>query len=106
MTKVKRENHPLVLAAVLKALSDPTRLKIVQELIVDEVGAERHCTSFSGLADIARATRSHHFKILREAGLVSLIDRGNVLLAQLRRDEIEKTYPGLLNILVSERLHY
>lgn len=99
MNDMLRQDHPLVLATVLKALNDPTRLRIIQELINDEIGAERHCTSFSGLSEVARATRSHHFKVLREAGLVSLVDRGNLLLARLRWDEIEKAYPGLLNIL-------
>ncbi|EBV2191030.1 helix-turn-helix transcriptional regulator [Salmonella enterica] len=102
MNDLLRQDHPLVLTTVLKALNDPTRLRIIRELINDEAGAERHCTSFSSLTDMARATRSHHFKVLREAGLVSLVDRGNMLLARLRRDEIEKAYPGLLSILVRE----
>ncbi|PVZ88911.1 ArsR family transcriptional regulator [Serratia sp. S1B] len=102
MSNELKQDFPLVLTVVLKALSDPTRLKIVQELFNDEANAERHCSSFSCLAKFSRATRSHHFKVLREAGLVSLIDKGNISLAQLRRDEIEKMYPGLLNILVSQ----
>ncbi|MFC0228747.1 ArsR/SmtB family transcription factor [Serratia aquatilis] len=100
MNNVVIRDFPLVLTAVFKALSDPTRLNIVQELFNDEANSERHCSSFDCLTKFSRATRSHHFKVLREAGLVSLIDKGNISLAQLRRDEIEKMYPGLLNILV------
>lgn len=102
MNSALKQDYPLVLTKVLKALSDPVRLKIVQELIRDEVNDGRHCSSFEALKDLARSTRSHHFKILREAGLISLIDKGNLSLAQLKRVEIEKKYTGLLTILVSD----
>ncbi|MBI0103279.1 helix-turn-helix transcriptional regulator [Gilliamella sp. W8145] len=85
------------LIQIFKALSDPNRLLIIKSLIEDEPGAERHCTSF-GL-QLTRATRSHHFKILREAGLISQVDRGNCSLATLRREEIEKKFPGLLELI-------
>lgn len=85
------------LIQIFKALSDPNRLFIIQSLIEDEPGAERHCTSF-GL-QLTRATRSHHFKILREAGLISQVDRGNCSLATLRREEIDKEFPGLLQLI-------
>jgi len=85
------------LIQIFKALSDPNRLFIIQSLIEDEPGAERHCTSF-GL-QLTRATRSHHFKILREAGLISQVDRGNCSLATLRREEIDKAFPGLLQLI-------
>ncbi|NUF27074.1 MULTISPECIES: ArsR/SmtB family transcription factor [Gilliamella] len=85
------------LIKIFKALSDPARLWIIQSLIQDAPGAERHCTSF-GL-QLTKATRSHHFKILREAGLISQVDRGNCSLATLRRKEIEKDFPGLLELI-------
>lgn len=87
------------LIQIFKALSDPARLTVIQSLIQDEPGAERHCTSF-GL-QLTRATRSHHFKILREAGLISQVDKGNRSLATLRRKEIEKEFPGLLTLIAT-----
>lgn len=87
------------LIQIFKALSDPARLTVIQSLIQDEPGAERHCTSF-GL-QLTRATRSHHFKILREAGLISQVDKGNRSLATLRRKEIEKEFPGLLALIAT-----
>jgi len=82
---------------ILKALAHPIRLQIIVDLINDENGAERHCTSF-GLT-VAKATRSHHFKLLKDVGLISHIDRGNHSLAKLRREELEEEFPGLIGLL-------
>lgn len=82
---------------IFKALSHPMRLKIIIDLINDEEGAERHCTSF-GLT-LSKATRSHHFKILRDVGLIVHVDKGNHSLAKLRREELSKEYPGLIELL-------
>ncbi|MVC78058.1 ArsR family transcriptional regulator [Vibrio cholerae] len=82
---------------IFKALSHPMRLKIIIDLINDEEGAERHCTSF-GLT-LSKATRSHHFKILRDVGLIVHVDKGNHSLAKLRRKELSKEYPGLIELL-------
>ena len=93
---MKPENK-MKLIQIFKALSDPNRLMIIKSLIQDEPGAARYCTSF-GL-QLTRATRSHHFKVLREAGLISQVDKGNCSLATLRRKEIEKEFPGLLDLI-------
>ncbi|XTZ37862.1 ArsR/SmtB family transcription factor [Salmonella enterica] len=82
---------------VFKALADPVRLLIVRELLADEPGAERHCSSF-GLT-VTRATRSHHFKVLRETGLIRVVDKGNMAVAVLCREEMEKALPGLLTLI-------
>lgn len=82
---------------VMKALAHPIRLKIIIDLINDKPNAERHCTSF-GL-EVSKATRSHHFKILKESGLIQHVDHGNRSLAKLRRTEIETKFPGLLKML-------
>lgn len=95
------EGHPDVeeieLVAVLAAVADPHRLRVVRDLLADKDGTERHCTSF-GLP-VSKSTRSHHFKVLREAGLIRQVDRGNSRMAQLRRDDIEARFPGLLDVL-------
>src|SRR5277367_1398505 len=62
-------HHPatekLELAAVLHALSDPMRLRIVVGLAVE---GDRPCGSF-GLP-VTKSTCTHHFKVLREAGVI------------------------------------
>ena len=95
------EGHPTVeemdLVGVLNALADPLRLQVVRDLLGEDDGVERHCTSF-GLA-VSKSTRSHHFKVLREAGLIRQVDRGNSRMAQLRRGDVEARFPGLLTVL-------
>ena len=54
------------LAVCLKALGDPTRLKIFRELLV-----QKHCTqALAWKLGISEPGVSQHLKILREAGLV------------------------------------
>src|SRR3954452_16801453 len=80
------------LAAVLHALSDPTRLEIVRGLGDD---GERQCGSFD--LGLTKATRSHHFKVLREAGLTFTRLEGTARYVTLRRAEIDAKFPGLLD---------
>lgn len=98
------EGHPEVdemeLGAVLAALSDPLRRSVVRELVRQDSDAERTCTSF-GLP-VSKSTRTHHFKVLREAGLVRQVDRGNMRGVVLRRDDLEGRFPGLLSLIDTE----
>ncbi|WEH41419.1 helix-turn-helix domain-containing protein [Streptomyces sp. NBC_01218] len=95
------EGHPdreeIDFQTVLKALSDPMRLQVIATLAGEPEGTERTCTSF-GLP-VSKSTRTHHFRILREAGLVQQVDRGNSRSAQLRREDIEARFPGLLRLI-------
>ena len=96
-TSMNQNAKQAAMLAILKALAHPMRLKIIVDLINDEDGAERHCTSF-GLT-VAKATRSHHFKLLKDVGLISHVDKGNHSLAKLRREELEEEFPGLIRLL-------
>ncbi|WP_199550415.1 helix-turn-helix transcriptional regulator [Streptomyces sp. N35] len=95
------EGHPNVeemdFQTVLKALSDPLRYQVIATLAGLPDSTERTCTSF-GLP-VSKSTRTHHFRILREAGLVRQVDRGNSRSAQLRRADIERRFPGLLGLV-------
>jgi DNA-binding transcriptional ArsR family regulator len=97
--------HPLraeiELGAVLHALSDPVRLKIVAALAVAQ--GELPCGSFK--VPVTKSTCTHHFKVLREAGLIQQRHEGTARLNALRRDDLEARFPGLLGtILQSSRL--
>src|SRR6476646_12101790 len=83
----------LRLESVLQALGDPVRLTIVRTLYEDP-GGQRPCGTF-GLP-VAKSTASHHFRVLREAGVIYQRVAGRERLSELRRDELEARFPGLL----------
>lgn len=84
---------------VLKALADPHRRRVVVELLAGEPGAERACTSFE--LPVSKSTRTHHWRVLREAGLIRQRDAGNGTYVRLRRDEFEASFPGLLRTIAA-----
>ena len=93
--------HPsadsLDLAAILAALSDPTRLSILLRLA--EAEAAIRCGDFTDLA--TKSNLSYHFAKMREAGLVSLRSEGTSRFLTLRRDDMEQQFPGLLDQLIA-----
>jgi len=92
--------HPatedLELASVLHALSDPHRLRIVRALADDPT--PRACAGF-GL-DVTKSTCTHHFRVLREAGVILQREEGTSRLNSLRRDELNERFPGLLDAVL------
>ncbi len=92
--------HParaeLELAAVLHALSDPVRLRMVAALAADY--GEHACKSFD--VPVTKSTCTHHFKILREAGIIHQRQSGTSRLNALRRDDLEARFPGLLETIL------
>jgi DNA-binding transcriptional ArsR family regulator len=80
------------LAAVLHALSDPVRLRIVAALAVS--GEEPSCGSFD--LPVTKSTCTHHFKVLREAGVIHQRQQGTARLNSLRREDLDARFPGLL----------
>ena len=86
---------------MLHAFSDPVRLKIVAALAAAE--GEHTCGSFD--VPVTKSTCTHHFKVLREAGVIQQRQEGTARLNTLRRDDLEARFPGLLStILQSARL--
>jgi DNA-binding transcriptional ArsR family regulator len=93
--------HPccaeLELSAVLHALSDPVRLQIVAEL----ARGEGECTCGSFELPVTKSTCTHHFKVLREAGLIKQRQQGTTRLNTLRRADLESRFPGLLDTILT-----
>jgi len=83
---------------ILRAISDPVRLHIVQVL----ADGEPHSKSKPewGL-DLQKSTMAHHFRALREAGVTRLKIDGRNHTIQLRRVELDAKFPGLIDALLT-----
>jgi DNA-binding transcriptional ArsR family regulator len=86
------------LSSVLHALSDPARLEIVRRLAE---GHEPSCGMFD--LGLSKATLSHHFKVLRESGVVRTRPVGRKRLLSLRIDDLEARFPGLLEAILAAK---
>jgi DNA-binding transcriptional ArsR family regulator len=93
LTHPKRDE--LELARVLHALSDPVRLKIVASIAN---GGE--CAMGEIEVPVTKSTCTHHFKVLREAGVLQQRQVGTARLNTLRRDDLDARFPGLLETVL------
>lgn len=93
-------HHPatdeLALTAVLHALSDPVRMQIVRKLDLDPT--PRACGSFD--LGVTKSTSTHHFRVLREAGVIHQQLLGTSKLTTLRRQDLDERFPGLLDAVL------
>lgn len=96
---MSRIHHPppeaFELTRVLHALSDPVRLEVVRSLARS---GEQTCAALDG--DRPKSTMSHHFKVLRDSGLVETRGERTAHLNRLRRTDIEARFPGLLDAVL------
>ncbi|HEU0163995.1 MAG TPA: metalloregulator ArsR/SmtB family transcription factor [Thermomicrobiales bacterium] len=83
---------------VFASLGDQTRIAIVRTLCA--AGGEMPWGSFD--LPIARSTLSHHLKVLRNAGIVRCRQDGTRSFVSLRLDDLDRRFPGLLQIVLSD----
>ena len=86
----------LQLVDVLQALSDPVRLEMVRQL--HQADGSIACGQFT--LPVTKSTRSHHFKGLREAGVVRAHHDGTRRFYTLRRDDLDARFPDLLDTVL------
>jgi DNA-binding transcriptional ArsR family regulator len=96
--------HPqradIQIESVLQALADPVRLHIVREL--DKIGRDGiPCGAIE--LPVTKSTRTHHLRILREAGVIQMRVLGTSRMTTLRRDDLDALYPGLLPSILAAR---
>ena len=101
-------HHPrrddLALETVLAALGDPVRMAIVRQLASCPKSGPMNCAKAAErLAKLAPSTRTHHLRILRDAGLVRSRREGVQVLNELRKDDLEARFPGLLKSILVHR---
>jgi DNA-binding transcriptional ArsR family regulator len=86
----------MTLTAVMAALNDPMRIEIVRRL-----AAAGECACGGVELEISKATRSHHFRVLREAGLTHTRAEGTHRIVSLRRQDVDARFPGLLDAVLT-----
>ncbi|HEY1853904.1 MAG TPA: helix-turn-helix domain-containing protein [Solirubrobacterales bacterium] len=86
----------LDLSLILHALSDPHRRTIVREL----AAAAEPVPCGAIMLEVGKSTRTHHFRVLREAGLISQRREGTRKLTSLRKAEVDAEFPGLLDAVL------
>lgn len=81
------------LADVLHALSDPMRLCIVRTLAAAE--GELNCADIE--LPVSKSTCTHHFRVLREHGVIQQLYRGTAKMNRLRKADLDELFPGLID---------
>lgn len=82
----------------MHALAHSGRLKVVQALLKAK---DRGLTCQEIPLKLSKATRSHHFEVLRDAGFISCRVQGTSCVTTLRHKELNKRFPGLLKLIAS-----
>ncbi|MBX6357686.1 MAG: helix-turn-helix transcriptional regulator [Micromonosporaceae bacterium] len=100
MVVVRDARHPdlgeITLTEVMAALSDPIRVGLLR-LLSD--GRERGWGELR--APLSKSTLSHHLRVLRNAGLTRTRQEGTRCYVQLRRDDLQARFPGLLDAVLA-----
>ncbi|WP_435591808.1 ArsR/SmtB family transcription factor [Nocardia sp. bgisy118] len=97
MTDAKEAAPPIApLPAVLGALQDPVRLEMVRRL--RNAGTAVRCGALYDV--INKSTATHHFKILREAGVIERLVIEGQTCQRLRAQDLDAALPGLLDVVV------
>jgi DNA-binding transcriptional ArsR family regulator len=97
--------HPpiegVTVEGILHALSDPVRVAIFTNLATSDCAY--NCSTFLNVTEkkIPKSTLSHHFKALREAGLIRAERRGVEMHNTSRCSEIESRFPGLIAAIIN-----
>nr|WP_192756220.1 helix-turn-helix domain-containing protein [Actinopolymorpha pittospori] len=100
-TAPRSVEHPPVqevsLQQLLEALADPVRRGAVEQLAAS--GEDLSCGMFD--MPVSRSTSTHHFNVLREAGVIRQYYVGTTKMNALRARELEERFPGLLSALLA-----
>lgn len=97
---VSEPHHPtrdqIRLEAVLTALGHPLRMNVLQVLAE---GGEYPCGAI--VDGVSKSTLTHHWRVLRESGVINQRAAGRTLLLSLRRDDLDARFPGLIDAILA-----
>ncbi|GAA5178803.1 helix-turn-helix domain-containing protein [Rugosimonospora acidiphila] len=84
----------LTLAPVLHALGDPVRLELVRRA---SANPESTCAALADGLEVPMSTLTNHWRIMREAGVISMTVDGRHRRIRIRADDLCDRFPGLLD---------
>lgn len=96
MTRTRTRQNALDTVTVMRALADPVRLDLVRQLRCSEEPIA--CGRFE--THVAKNTLSHHFKTLREAGVIMTYQQGGRSFNVLQEAALDEAFPGLLDAIL------
>jgi DNA-binding transcriptional ArsR family regulator len=86
---------------VLQALADPVRLEIVRQLADCECSGAGELSCGQIELPVGKSTASHHLKALSAAGITTEREEGTRKYIRLRREELDRRFPGLVELVLS-----
>ncbi len=97
---MKQYDHPLAqdlqLSCLLYALSDPFRLEVVRKLAACQ---PQPCAPLQD--GRPKSSVSHHFSVLRKAGLIRTDVVGVTHMNSLREQDLQSRFPGVLAAILA-----
>lgn len=105
MSAPRKLYHPapqeITVEGILYALSDPVRAQIFMDLAQSDCA--KNCRSFMSITQeqLPKSTLSHHFRVLREAGLIYSERKGVELHNRTRCEELRERFGGLIGAIVA-----
>jgi DNA-binding transcriptional ArsR family regulator len=89
----------LRLEVVMSALADPLRMTVARKLLLESDEFDHPCGWFG--FDRPKSSLTHHFKVLREAGVIHQRQYGLERRSRLRTGDLDKRFPGLLDLIAA-----
>ncbi|WP_410608281.1 ArsR/SmtB family transcription factor [Amycolatopsis sp. lyj-109] len=90
------------LTVILGALAEPGRRALMTELYRSPEPVDCAIIVETAGLGLSSPTISHHYRVLREAGLISTVAEGRKRIVNVRRDDMEARFPGLLNAVLGD----
>jgi DNA-binding transcriptional ArsR family regulator len=73
-------------------------MRILRELTAQ---GEQPCSCVTETLDITKSTATHHWRVLRDAGVISQRPVGRNVLTAVRCDDLNARFPGLLDSILA-----
>ncbi|MFJ3671040.1 ArsR/SmtB family transcription factor [Streptomyces sp. NPDC090106] len=93
----------LNLTLILGALAEPGRRALMTEMYRSTEPVDCALVVERAGLGLSNPTISHHYRVLREAGLIRTVAQGRKRIVTVRRDDMETRFPGLLSAVLTGR---